>query len=1193
MDESVLRNLLSALETINNAGTTNDARQQAQEYCESLKRDPAGPLYGYYLAHKDNQQPDIVRHFGLSLIENTARYKWSAASLTPELKTQIRLNVMSLASEGILPMMTEKSFIKEKAASLFVEVAKREWPGTWDDMDVFLRQMFFKDETAREMSLVILRSLCEDVCIYDDAVAGLRKKDLRAGLLVIMSSEAVLHEHYPDGVKGHKNEVTLMVGEQGNDGWLSRLAMLLQELLPRCQLETKTLADEKTAVAALRTLSATLDWVISSSVSTTSVIPLICQAILSPSEKIRLAGAECYDVLSSRNLSEPEREKMIWPLLDDGGIDLISKAYLTYSNQPLQGDSYLFFQKMVQATVNLGEQQLCAKRNARVPKELLKFLQLLFAMTSHPSVILSSFVSFFWTTLLRHDTFSKDPTVHAFIPPLLELYSGVLAKDFEHRRESDPIYAHFVAQDFESPSDFRAKVGNIFQKAVDVIHLGVPIVPLPAFLWVANKVSEALKIEFPISTNVKNTIQFQALDGALTLMEVSISSLTDIINDKTNPQSGEILEAMNTLLGLLIEYNGKCPAALERIAASLSSYTDMFKLKSTHLFRCLDKLFKLVEYPMASKGDLDIRELRHRSGITLVKIGKAIPNTLYPIYGEIDTAIQRLIQQGAISGGEKKTLLSFQLVIGFNAGMALERGAIFEKVVGPVALGFQSVVIQEALSDPTKFMVFIGAMELSEASNRNLQGQEVEQLGTTIARRRSLLSWSVDALLTFMRETMDSRENTMKELWAAYLGPMLPNLLSTIRCLNALCDEQAWAGLSPEMGRVLVLSSEEKEIMVTGKTLSVTSGAPALTVTKLISDLKTWLSVLRDHCYKFLAHLSTIGIPFYSIPSLQTVLEQTLFEHVDNLTNRQLRLLINSAVQPIVINCPAEYMESTISHLLTVLFPYLDQRLERDWKAASADGLVVDEQGDPEDMDVSDEIVKEMMLRDLTSYVANFLFAILDFGRQKGSSTAATHKELTPLALHVLSSDTIAKSVILLLCRIITYKDTKSCTRAAETALCALSALVQCYPQTQAIIGDFATMVLQAALEALHDPYHQEGQEKLILLITEVYVEVRAFNEAPRAVFQQVSGAESSRLEAFEQELSTTTNKTKKHALVRNFLQGIIGVAKSEWFKKKEQGDKPAPIRTIAGSYERPSQNVMDSEHHEDIGEGLASLFDE
>jgi hypothetical protein len=246
---------------------------------------------------------------------------------------------------------------------------------------------------------------------------------------------------------------------------------------------------------------------------------------------------------------------------------------------------------------------------------------------------------------------------------------------------------------------------------------------------------------------------------------------------------------------------------------------------------------------------------------------------------------------------------------------------------------------------------------------------------------------------------------------------------------------------------------------------------------------------------------------------LQTALEQSLFVHVDNLTNRQLRLLINSAVQPIVVNCPAEYMDSTLSHLLTVLLPYLDQRLERDWKAASADGLIVDEQGDPEDMDVSDEIVKEVMLRDLTNYVAIFLFAVLDYGRRKGSGAAATHRELTPVALHILSNNEIARSAILLICRIITYKDTKSCIRAVETALCVLSALVQCYPQTQAIISDFAMLVLQAALEALHDPYHQEGQEKLILLITEVYVEVRAFSEVPKAVFQRASGTEPSRLE--------------------------------------------------------------------------------
>ncbi|KAI8601378.1 armadillo-type protein [Dissophora ornata] len=1206
MDESVLRNLLAALETIYNVASTNEARQQAQQYCEELKRDPSGPLYGYFLAHKDNQQPDVVRHFGLGLIENAVRYRWSDATFTPEIKAQIRLNVMSLAAEGSLPLLTERSFIKEKVARLFVEVAKREWPGAWDGMDAFLRQLFFKDETAREMALLILRSLCEDICVYDDAVAGLRKKDLRAGLIIIMSSETVLKEHYPDGVKGHKDEVTLMVGETGNDGWIARLAVLLQELLPRCQTETRAPADEKITIASLKTLASTLDWVIVSSVAAVPILPLICQALLSPSEKIRLAGAECYDVLSCRNLADAEREKIIWPLLEEGGIDLISKAYLTYAAQILQGEAYEFVQKTVQATVNLGEQQLCAKRSAYVPKELAKFLQLLYSMASHPSVLISSTVSFFWATLLRHETFSKESIVHTFIPSLLELYSGHLAKDFKNRYEADPVYRHFASIDFDSITEFRGYAEKTFARAVDVIHLGVPVVPLDAIIWVGNKVAGALKIEFTQEASVKDTVKFQAFDGTLTLMEVTISSLGDIIADRSHSQSAQVLDAMNSLLGILIEYDSKCLPALERAIASLSSFTDMFKLNSTQLFRCLDKLFKIVEYPMPTVTAREVRQLRGRAATTLVKIGRAIPDTLFPIYDEIDSAIQDLTKRNAIFQSEKRTLQSFLLVIGFNSGMPLDRRTIFEKAVQPVIADLQSPEIQHALSDPTKFMVFIGVVDLSDASKKALQEQEVDILKGVVTQRRSKLSGAIESLHVFMKETIDVKDAQKLELWTSYLSVILPNVFSTIRCLNATCDEKLWADLSPDMNRVLSLSLEEKEMMVTGKAPSSNS-VPSTTgtVIKLISDLKIWLSVLRDQTYRVLAQMSLLGPAFYSIHSLQNILEQSLFENVDFLTNRQLRLLINHAVQPIVINCPKLFMDSVLSHLLMVLFPYMDQRLLKDWKLASDEGLVMDEKEDPEDMDVTDEIVKEVMLRDLTFYVAGFVYSILDYNKanhtaattvlqqNQGATSAIVHKDIAPLALFIISRDAIAQSVVPLICHLITFKDTKSCMRATESALCVLTALVQSYPGSKAMLGAFSTMVLQAAMEAIHDPYHQEGQEKLIRLITEVYVEVRAFDEAPKVVFQQALGADAPRLEAFEQEISMTTNKTKKHALVRNFLQGIIGVAKSEWFKQKEQGDKHVSSRTIAGKYERPSQSILDSKDDEDIGEGLANMFDE
>lgn len=94
----------------------------------------------------------------------------------------------------------------------------------------------------------------------------------------------------------------------------------------------------------------------------------------------------------------------------------------------------------------------------------------------------------------------------------------------------------------------------------------------------ANKVAEVLKVHFPVEVGkertheeicarlsyvelitiailAKDSSMFQAFDGTLTLMEVAVSSLKDLINDKSHPQSSQVLGAMNTLLGMLIEYN--------------------------------------------------------------------------------------------------------------------------------------------------------------------------------------------------------------------------------------------------------------------------------------------------------------------------------------------------------------------------------------------------------------------------------------------------------------------------------------------------------------------------------------------------------------------------------------------------------------------------------------------------------------
>lgn len=51
-------------------------------------------------------------------MESTARYKWSDASLTPELKAQIRMNVMALASEVLAHRTIPSPFVQWRKKSI-------------------------------------------------------------------------------------------------------------------------------------------------------------------------------------------------------------------------------------------------------------------------------------------------------------------------------------------------------------------------------------------------------------------------------------------------------------------------------------------------------------------------------------------------------------------------------------------------------------------------------------------------------------------------------------------------------------------------------------------------------------------------------------------------------------------------------------------------------------------------------------------------------------------------------------------------------------------------------------------------------------------------------------------------------------------------------------------------------------------
>lgn len=159
-------------------------------------------------------------------------------------------------------------FIVEKSIRVYVEVAKRIWPGLWLDMDLSLRNVSTSGHFGFRLVLHIYRTLAEDIFVLDDAAAGVRKRELSTGMTCVISSSAVLNQLHEklvgtDGTTMNQSatDVTLLLqhlrANPENEGWLTRwIQVLSQTYSAPEQTREFSLCD-----VILKTLPAILIWV--------------------------------------------------------------------------------------------------------------------------------------------------------------------------------------------------------------------------------------------------------------------------------------------------------------------------------------------------------------------------------------------------------------------------------------------------------------------------------------------------------------------------------------------------------------------------------------------------------------------------------------------------------------------------------------------------------------------------------------------------------------------------------------------------------------------------------------------------------------------------------------------------------------------------------------------------------------------
>ena len=253
-----------ALNLVYSPQSPNDRRQEATAFLEQAKRDSQAPQLGYTLA-SDGTQPSAVRHYGLSLLEYTIKYRWE--DLDEEHSAVLREWVVKLA-RGLQD--TDAGFLRNKVAQLWEEMAKRSWAVDWFDMDGLLVELWQGSMSHKSLVLYVLEMLSEDVFNREDAAAALRGGDLSRACIDIFVPEPMLKQHY--STRAEAAEVRC-----GEEGWINRLFNLLDWCLDNHFQKDERL--HSCALKILATTKATILWIMPKALHATQCLDHLCKAL--------------------------------------------------------------------------------------------------------------------------------------------------------------------------------------------------------------------------------------------------------------------------------------------------------------------------------------------------------------------------------------------------------------------------------------------------------------------------------------------------------------------------------------------------------------------------------------------------------------------------------------------------------------------------------------------------------------------------------------------------------------------------------------------------------------------------------------------------------------------------------------------------------------------------------------------------
>ncbi|THV49418.1 hypothetical protein BGAL_0196g00160 [Botrytis galanthina] len=857
---ALLSQIHEALKLVHAPYSSNQSRQQASSFLENIKAEDEAPYHGFTLASDKSQEP-VVRHYALSLLEHAIKHKWAAYSEGQA--SALRQWVIQL-SENLA--QEDPSYLRNKTAQLWVEIAKRSWGSEWIDMDKLLVGLWELPGTVvyKEFVLFVLETLSDEVFNGEDAVTVLREGALSKACVEIFTPAVVLSEAFPNRQLG-------TVLRHGEEGWLVRIGGLLGQCL---QLDISSPQYQSCAVKILAVYKSVVPWTVPKAISSAQCVQYMCKCLAAPSTPVQLASVQALFALYSRvHFSDEEFLELVCPMYTSEVVGLLRNLFQwsVVDANDIDDEKYLFAKKFSEMMSNLGV--FIESKISAIPEscDLSNLLNLFLAIAQSQSLVVSIPIILTWTKLLRSPIIGGSSFITPLIAPLLELSSSRLIRYENMPDDCEDAEYLFLQEDIDTQPERHAFLGNYRRYCSQIIELIVRQKQSEAIYHILSQVDNSLQHLYdgcpPFSGKLpppahpdsklhlidpilvenysKTSIAVLRVDKNFTVVEAALKGymkwraghgsdpqrdvitrtarLTHPTDYQQEQERTSIEDNLETWCQRLLELKFEDPIIQKRIIQLVVAFsTTALDKKVGFMLKVLEHILMTqpTEYPNASAYTEAVKELQAESAYELQRLAGKMPDQLLDVYDQLQAKVDEIISTRNLDKKRQTSYQTFLFTI-IHRNSKIDPEIRLQKLQGfltPVQASWQNSEMNHAvegfpgfcdllgLNRVRDFLVTRRVHEIQDWSTYQLDSEAQSIQKDMEERLKALPLRTTKSFLGCSTEKLEKEDPAYKvscTLWRDALPIILPTLLRYLSHAHAFHNPANWNELPPEMAPIV------------------------------------------------------------------------------------------------------------------------------------------------------------------------------------------------------------------------------------------------------------------------------------------------------------------------------------------------------------------------------------------------------